>query len=48
MANLNLSRLGKTYAGGVIAVSDVSVEIEHGEFIVLVGPRAAANPPSCV
>ncbi|MGK7753979.1 MULTISPECIES: ABC transporter ATP-binding protein [unclassified Roseovarius] len=43
MANLNLSRLGKTYPGNVIAVSDVSAEIEHGEFIVLVGPSGCGK-----
>ncbi|MFN3210818.1 MAG: ABC transporter ATP-binding protein [Roseovarius sp.] len=43
MANLNLSRLGKTYPGNVIAVSDVSVDIAHGEFIVLVGPSGCGK-----
>ncbi|MEO1139938.1 MAG: sn-glycerol-3-phosphate ABC transporter ATP-binding protein UgpC [Pseudomonadota bacterium] len=43
MAKLKLSALGKTYPGNVTAVSDVSIEIEDGEFIVLVGPSGCGK-----
>ena len=43
MADLKISALGKTYPGGVDAVSGVNVEIADGEFIVLVGPSGCGK-----
>ncbi|NOD76674.1 MULTISPECIES: ABC transporter ATP-binding protein [unclassified Ruegeria] len=43
MANLSIRSLGKTYPGGVSAVRDVNVEIQDGEFIVLVGPSGCGK-----
>lgn len=43
MAGITLSAVGKTYAGGVQAVSDVNLTIEDGEFIVLVGPSGCGK-----
>ena len=38
MHELVLKNVDKIYPGGVQAVYDFNIEIEHGEFIVLVGP----------
>lgn len=43
MATLTISNMGKTYPGGVQAVRDVSIDIEDGEFIVLVGPSGCGK-----
>lgn len=43
MAELKLKNVGKTYAGGVSAVSGASVDIADGEFIVLVGPSGCGK-----
>ncbi|SDF90245.1 sn-glycerol-3-phosphate import ATP-binding protein UgpC [Alloyangia pacifica] len=43
MAELTLKSVGKTYAGGVDAVSDVNIDIKDGEFIVLVGPSGCGK-----
>ncbi|MEX0320493.1 MAG: sn-glycerol-3-phosphate ABC transporter ATP-binding protein UgpC [Ruegeria sp.] len=43
MATLNISSLGKVYPGGVTAVSDVNMDIDDGEFIVLVGPSGCGK-----
>jgi multiple sugar transport system ATP-binding protein len=44
MASVTLQNLTKTYAGGVLkAVNDVSLEIEDGEFLVLVGPSGCGK-----
>lgn len=43
MARLSLDKLCKTYAGGVTAVQDASIEVEDGEFIVLVGPSGCGK-----
>ncbi|WP_226625524.1 sn-glycerol-3-phosphate import ATP-binding protein UgpC [Alloyangia pacifica] len=43
MAELTLKSVGKTYAGGVDAVTDVTIDIKDGEFIVLVGPSGCGK-----
>ncbi|SOC00218.1 carbohydrate ABC transporter ATP-binding protein (CUT1 family) [Rhodobacter sp. JA431] len=43
MAEILLEHVGKTYAGGTQAVSDVSLSVADGEFIVLVGPSGCGK-----
>lgn len=43
MASVNLSSVYKVYPGDVTAVSDFNLEVEHGEFLVLVGPSGCGK-----
>ena len=43
MSGILLDRVTKEYAGGVTAVDDVTLEIESGEFLVLVGPSGCGK-----
>ncbi len=43
MARVELQNVDKVYAGGVRAVSDFSLEITDGEFVVLVGPSGCGK-----
>jgi sn-glycerol 3-phosphate transport system ATP-binding protein len=43
MAPITLDRVGKTYFGGTPAVTDISIEIADGEFLVLVGPSGCGK-----
>jgi sn-glycerol 3-phosphate transport system ATP-binding protein len=43
MAELTLSNVGKTYPGGVTAVTGADFSIADGEFIVLVGPSGCGK-----
>ena len=46
MSGINISELDKVYDSGtenVVAVEDLSVEIDHGEFLVLVGPSGCGK-----
>jgi len=46
MSSISLENLSKIYsgpAGDIVAVEDVNIEIEEGEFIVLVGPSGSGK-----
>ena len=43
MAGLILKHIYKKYPGGVVAVTDVNLEIKDKEFIVLVGPSGCGK-----
>jgi multiple sugar transport system ATP-binding protein len=43
MASIEYRNLRKVFDGGTVAVDDLSLEIEDGEFIVLVGPSGSGK-----
>lgn len=43
MARLTLDHVRKTYARGVVAISDVTIDIADGEFVVIVGPSGCGK-----
>jgi multiple sugar transport system ATP-binding protein len=43
VAEISIESLTKEYAGGVIAVDDVTFRVEDGEFMVLVGPSGCGK-----
>ncbi len=43
MSSVSLKHIFKTYAGGVLAVNDLSLEIQDKEFLVLVGPSGCGK-----
>src|ERR671919_108586 len=43
MASIRLDHITKRYGDGFPAVSDVSIDIEDGEFVILVGPSGCGK-----
>ncbi len=43
MASIVFDRVGKVYPGGTRAITDVSLDIDDGEFVVLVGPSGCGK-----
>ncbi len=43
MASVEFEQVSKTYSNGYSAIENFSLEIEDGEFLVLVGPLVAEN-----
>ena len=47
-SGLDLVGLTKVFPGGTVAVDDVNLHVDHGEYVVLLGPvRAAARRRRC-
>ena len=43
MAEVTMINVSKTYAGGVCAVRDISIDVADGELLVLVGPSGSGK-----
>ena len=43
MAQIELEHITKVFAGGTVAVEDVNLRVEDGEFMVLVGPSGCGK-----
>ena len=43
MSGIVLESVRKEFAGGVVAVNDLNLEIEQGEFVALVGPSGCGK-----
>src|SRR3954470_5000894 len=42
-AIVSISKLSKTYAGGVVALKPIDLEIRRGEILALLGPNGAGK-----
>jgi phosphonate transport system ATP-binding protein len=40
---ISIQGVSKTYAGGVVALRDVSIDVKDGEFLVILGPSGAGK-----
>ena len=43
MAAIHMNRIVKKYGDGFPAVNDVSIDVEEGEFLILVGPSGCGK-----
>ncbi|MGI8517548.1 MAG: ATP-binding cassette domain-containing protein, partial [Acidimicrobiia bacterium] len=43
MASITFDKIGKVYPGGTRVITDVSLNISDGEFLVLVGPSGCGK-----
>src|SRR2546423_12817907 len=43
MANVALRNVRKTYPGGVVAIKGIGLEVDDGQFCVLVGPSGCGK-----
>src|SRR5512140_2717066 len=43
MASITLERVSKVFADGTVAVSDLDLRVEDGEFVILVGPSGSGK-----
>jgi multiple sugar transport system ATP-binding protein len=46
VAEIILDHVSKRFPDGTMAVDDANLDIDDGEFVILVGPRAAARRPA--
>ena len=47
MADIKLENVTKRFPDGYEAVRDMNLDIKDGEFMILVGRRAAGSRPRC-